>query len=624
MHLSGASLSEESHSVIDAFLQGTTTTTTEQQRRLFVWLPVRTNLSSLAAAAATMSISPAVAVAGWTLPKTAVASALVFCRTDTATTANQVDAPSPQLACMTLPAPPPVSSTQSDNAADSSSSASASSTNVLQALTVYTQQCFLPTIQSILDEDTASTVVEKIRALEVALQQSSRSARLPVVQLAIHPVVQTALDQHPAAAKNDWEALALADKLSDDDDFLNELQASVSAWIGQIRTLTVLPQSTPLVVQESPDQPPNADAVAHELAFWTQLSAELTHVQEQLSSPAVETVCSLLREAKRFVATLALENNTGLEQAVTYTTDMLHFLKGYPITDLQAATDWEQVAAAVQAIFDHLPKIRSSRYYSLPRSVALVEGTTVVLRNVILQLLQADRHKNLLFMEYSEYQQKIRYPVLDVLVQFQDRWEEWKDFVLEQGRRRKVTGLSKVLEKMTLHHAVLRERLDQLDEFRQAQETLRKVVHTVLRQEEPAALQQVEQAPRQIFGGVQVLDLSPSGKQALDAALEEYDLQMDAMEERLARLLRDKLQACQVCGVLPSSCPESVNFFMVLNQHLFLSFAGCGGYVWCFCSLQPAADEDTSAYRGQRVSNAAHYHSLGGSPEASVQVHAQV
>ena len=32
----------------------------------------------------------------------------------------------------------------------------------------------------------------------------------------------------------------------------------------------------------------------------------------------------------------------------------------------------------------------------------------------------------------------------------------------------------------------------------------------------------------------------------MQSALEEYDLQMDAMEEKLARLLRDKLTACQV------------------------------------------------------------------------------
>jgi hypothetical protein len=43
-----------------------------------------------------------------------------------------------------------------------------------------------------------------------------------------------------------------------------------------------------------------------------------------------------------------------------------------------------------------------------------------------------------------------------------------------------------------------------------------------------------------------LLDLSAAGRQAWEAALEEYDVQMDAMEERLARLLRDKLTACQV------------------------------------------------------------------------------
>jgi hypothetical protein len=31
----------------------------------------------------------------------------------------------------------------------------------------------------------------------------------------------------------------------------------------------------------------------------------------------------------------------------------------------------------------------------------------------------------------------------------------------------------------------------------------------------------------------------------MESALEEYDMQMDAMEERLAKLWRDKLMACQ-------------------------------------------------------------------------------
>lgn len=391
------------------------------------------------------------------------------------------------------------------------------SADMIGCLSQYTRYGFLPVV------GVADThVVEKIRALDAALQQASKQAKLPTVDLTIPPI--------PSAPVTD--------------DLLNDLQAAVSLWITQIRTVTVLPQNSPLVIQASPQEEPNPDAVSHELAFWNQLAVELQHIQEQLQSSEIQNVLNLLREAKRFVAILALENNTGLEQAVSYTQDMNHFLKGYPIENIQAATDWGQMTTAVQAIFDHFNKIRSSRYYSLQRGITLLEGTTVVLRDALLRHLQ-DKHKNFLFMDYQSYQTKVRYPILDVLVQFQDRWEEWKEFLLEQGRRRKITGLNKMLESMTLYHLPLRERLDQLDEFRQTQETLRNTVHTVLREEEPAALQQVEQAPRQIFSALNVLDLSSGGRQALEVALEEYDLQMDAMEERLARLLREKLQACQ-------------------------------------------------------------------------------
>jgi len=106
--------------------------------------------------------------------------------------------------------------------------------------------------------------------------------------------------------------------------------------------------------------------------------------------------------------------------------------------------------------------------------------------------------------------------------------------------------MQRVLEKLVLHHVLLKERLDAIHDFRHQQEKLRQVVHTVLREEEPEAIHQVDSAPRQIFATLNVLDLSTGGQKALESALEEYDIQMDALEERLARLLRDKLQACKV------------------------------------------------------------------------------
>lgn len=434
--------------------------------------------------------------------------------------------------------------TKTNDEAAVTTSSTTTTTTWLAALQVYTRQTFLPTIQAVLEDNEGmqQQLQDKLRQLDVALAQTSRSTRLPHVELHVPRLLEQACASHNAAAaeKKDWETLGLAEKLTDDA-FLNDLTATVSEWIVQIRKVTVLPKNTPFLETQ------DASAAAEEVAFWTQLQTELEHIQEQLHSPAVELTMALLREAKRFVATLALENNTGLEQAVAYTADVTHFLQGFPLSDLQAANDLDQVAQAVGAIFDHLPKVRQSRYYSLERSIQLLQAVTAVVSDRLEQIL-GESSSNLLLMDFKEYESKIRYPVLNVFVQWDDRLTEYKSFVLEQGRRRKQSAgvLSKALDQMTVHCEPLRQRMETLHEFRSSHERLREVVHTVLRQEEPAAIQQVEQAPRQLLGGLSLLDLTPKGSKALETALEDYDMQMDAMEERLARLLRDKLQACRV------------------------------------------------------------------------------
>ena len=489
-------------------------------RRLFVWVSTVGTLEA----------------AEQEIPKHARnQAALVFCHN---VEAEQQVTQRQHIQCMTL-----ATAAGPEETKETEETITPTSTSWLAALQMYTRQTFLPTIQAVLEDNEGmqQQVQDKLRQLDVALAQTSRSTRLPNIVLTVPRVLEEAVAAHPAAAeKKDWETLGLADKLQDDT-FLNELTTTVTEWIKQIRTVTVLPKSTPFLETQ------DASAAGEEVAFWTQLQTELANIQEQLKSPPVELATALLREAKRFVATLALENNTGLEQAVAYTADVTHFLDGFPLQDLQAATDLDHVAKAVGAIFDHLPKVRQSRYYSLERSIQLLQAVTAVLSDRLEQIL-LESSTNLLLMDFKEYEKKIRYPVLNVFVQWDDRLAEFKAFCLEQGRRRKQsTGvLSKALDQMTVRSEPLRQRLETLHEFRSSHERLREVVYTVLRQEEPAAIQQVEQAPRQLLGGLSLLDLSEKGNKALETALEDYDIQMDAMEERLARLLRDKLQACRV------------------------------------------------------------------------------
>lgn len=438
--------------------------------------------------------------------------------------------------CVTLQ-PSLIATEESSGSEDEDEMAASSQATLLQALQLYTRHLFLPAVK----QGTETAVVQdKIRELDIAIGQSQRSARLPHVQLQVDPLIEQVALSLKTTNNLDWQALGLADKLQDDD-VLNRLQSGVSQWITQIRKVTVLPKTTPfpMIAEEA-----NADL--EEIAFWNQLNQELISIQQQLSSPGVEVTLALLREAKRFVATLALENNTGLEQALSVAQDVEHFLKSYPVVDFQAARDFDKLSQATNAIFDHFPKIRQSRYYSLERSAQLLEATTLTMRRAIEDVLQ-ERYSNFLFMDYKEYENKVRFPTQDIFVQFDDRWEQFKEFFLDQARRRKIPSPTKLIDNIVLHHHPLAHRLDQVHEFRANHERLREVVHQVLQDEddEQGAIQTVESAPRLVFSSLNILDLTTGGQKALEAALEEYDLQMDAMEERLARLLRDKLTACQ-------------------------------------------------------------------------------
>ena len=493
-----------------------------------------------------------------------------------------------QIHCVTLQHQEPSIQGGNANTTKSTEDATASSSTtitsaVLESLQMYTRECFLPTLTSLVSSmssptdgsssatspsgssETLDLVINKMRELDVAIIASSRSARLPHIVLNVNERINTVVSKKQTD-KVDWDVLQLRDCLNDDS-YLNTIQTGVSQWIDQIRQITVLPSSTVNASSSFNDMSPIITAI-EEITFWTQLSTELQSIQDQLHSPGVEITVAMLRETKRFVATLALENNTGLEQAITITNDVNQFIKPYPIAQLQTAAHQKQfdpIATAMNAIFDHLPKIRQSRYYTLDRCAALLSATTTILRDSMLSVLQEQSNNSaggIIFLDYKEYENKIRFPTLDVFVQFDDRFAEWKDFILDQGRRRKITGLNRILEKMTLHHLPLKERLDQIHEFRYQHEKLREVVHAVLREDEPEAIQQVDQTPRQIFASINVLDLSNGGTNSLNMALEDYDIQMDALEERLARLLRDKLQSCRVRASLRLIC-ACVGFFQI-------------------------------------------------------------
>ncbi len=432
---------------------------------------------------------------------------------------------------------------------------------------------------------------EKLRELDIALGQCQRTTlgRIPHIVLKPHAVIAaaaSAVSESGGGKKGlDLDSVGLSSYLRDDT-FLNEVQSTVNHWIVQIRKVTTLPNSTPF--PSSAGDETEEDSAYHadleEVTFWLGLEEALHNIRSELDSPPVALTVSLLKAAKRFVATAALENNTGLDAAMFHVGDVANFLRSYPAPALAAAGDWEKIGAAVDAIFTQLPKVRMSKHYDLDRLARLVEASTLTLRvrmEVVLResCKRGIKHNTssggggiVLSLDYDQYKKLVRRPTQDIFVSFDASYTTFSEFFLDQGRLRRRAGgetvrnetPAQVLKELKLHHLVLRERLDAIYFFRTQHEKLRSVVAEVLLGEDKNtitsfttsggggddysawALREVDEAPVSIFASVDVLDLSPRGEALFSNALEGYDRKVDAIEQHLARLLRDKLSSCQV------------------------------------------------------------------------------
>ena len=411
---------------------------------------------------------------------------------------------------------------------------------------------------------------DKLRELDVALGQCRRTVlgRIPHVTLRPHPTILAAASKLDSSGKMDLDAMGLSGYLQDDA-FLNEVQSTVNHWIVQIRKVTVLPGTTPFPSGDSAETESHADL--EEVSFWMGLEEALKNVRLELVKPPVALTIALLKAAKRFVATIALENNTGLDAAEAHVMDVSNFLKSYPAPALAASRDWNRIGSAMDAVFLHLPKVRQSRFYDLDRLARLMEATTLTLRERMEGTLRESYKGNgiILGLSFEQYEKSVRGPTQDIFVMFDASYTTFSEFFLDQGRIRRRAGEARnetpaqVLKGITLYHQALRERLDAVYYFRTQHEKLRSVVSEVLTGEKdengnPAAggeegeeysawaLKEVDEAPMSLFAAVDVLDLSSRGQAAFVSALEGYDRKVDAIEEHLARLLRDKLSSCQV------------------------------------------------------------------------------
>ncbi|XP_042877140.1 dynein heavy chain, cytoplasmic-like isoform X3 [Penaeus japonicus] len=388
----------------------------------------------------------------------------------------------------------------------------------------------------------APSVEKKIAELEMGLLHLQQNIDIPDISLPIHPTVAQVIKK--CADEGTRPKVADFGDRVEDSNFLNQLQNGVARWIREIQKVTKL------------DRDPSSGTALQEISFWLNLERALLKIQDKRESLEVALTLDVLKHGKRFHATVSFDTDTGLKQALATVNDYAPLMKDFPLNDLLAATELEKIRSAVQAIFNHLRKIRSTKY-PIQRALRLVEAISRDLSSQILKVLGTRRLMHIAFDEFE----KVMSQCFDVFITWDDEYEKLQGLLRDIVKKKRDEQL-KMVWRVSPAHKKLQLRMEQMRKFRRQHEQLRTVIVRVLRpsvvktttladgdtaelkpEMDAADLNAIEEVNLAYENVKEVdgLDISKEGTEMWEAALKRYDERIDRVETRITARLRDQL-----------------------------------------------------------------------------------
>jgi dynein heavy chain 1 len=387
-----------------------------------------------------------------------------------------------------------------------------------------------------------SAAKKKMAELLLNLQQLQQDVEIPELLLPLHPMIQSALET--ARERNTKPAPELLpSKVLADSSFLNGLQSTVNGWIKSIQNIT----RTSRDVQTG--------TATQEINFWLSMESRLEDIEAQLSSPGVKLTLDVLKNAKRFQATVSFSADTGLKETTDKVQKYNQLMRDFPLDELLASTSLQKVQEAIQQIFSHMNKKLRICPYPVRRALPLVEAISGDLDNRLHALLHG---RTLMHMEYPEFQ-----AIMDVAEGIWRTWEEnVKEFtnVAREVTRRRNEKFIPI--KIGARHKETEERLRYITTFRKNHEQLQRTIVNVLGSQSSLATlsdgSQVKEAViveeigdvdaveevAQAYGAlrdVDVLDVSQEGIRLFEQAEQKYNERTSRVENSIIARLRDRL-----------------------------------------------------------------------------------
>jgi dynein heavy chain 1 len=235
-----------------------------------------------------------------------------------------------------------------------------------------------------------SNIEKKIAEVELGLLNLQQNIDIPEINLIVHPAV-TAMIKKCSEENRKPKADEFADRI-EDADFLNQLQKGVSRWVSEIKKVTKL------------DRDPSTGTALQEISFWLGLERALNRISEKRESVEITLTLDILRYGKRFIATVSFDSDTGLKEAVETAKDYNVLMKDFPLNELISATELAKITVAIQNIFNHLKKIRNTKY-PLNRLLKLIEAISKDLTTQLLKVLSTQR---LMLVPFDDYERTMK------------------------------------------------------------------------------------------------------------------------------------------------------------------------------------------------------------------------
>lgn len=405
------------------------------------------------------------------------------------------------------------------------------------------------------DAKTGIPVTKKrLNDLELSLLHLQQNVDIPEISLTFHSIVQNVLDD--AEARHSKPSIdAIPANLLQDSSFLNRLQANVNTWIKSIQGITKMTKDP------SPNANQEFSTASQEVNFWLSMELALEGIEGQLRSEGVLLTLEILKQAKRFQATVSFTADTGLKEAMDKVQKFNQLMRDFSLDELLSATSLPKVQEAIAQIFGHLNKKLRICPYPIRRALPLVEAISADLDDVLHRLLPGTELVNL---DYKQFQALMR-TCDGIFRTWEDSVKEFTNVAREVTRRRNEKFIPIKINK---RHLELESRIKYVGTFRDNHEQFQRTIinvlgpratisgvadapgiHGVVMEEmgDVDAVEEVNKAWESLLN-VDLLDVTDQGKERWVRAENLYNERTTRVENSIIARLRDRLATAKTAN----------------------------------------------------------------------------